>query len=341
MRVLIFGAGALGSVIGGLLSKGHEVHLVTRPGHAQAIRERGLRIEGVLNGVFSLATHIDMEDVPQPDAIFVTVKAYDTKVALEALAPMARGARMVVSLQNGLTNLELFRAALPDKAVMGVTSMGATLVGPGLVRYAGKGDTLFGHLENSAELSREAADLFIKAGLAARSDANIERELWMKGIINASINPLTAILGCPNGELLEDEEVLAISHLACREGVAVAEGIGMRMPPGKPLHKGEGGHEDDRSEPLIHAAGPRARKAHGDRRDKRRDRETGRTAGNHGPGEPDPVGADKRLGEASAIEPCAQWKAFASLQRSFSFRHPATSPLECKSLRLEVRFLIL
>lgn len=237
MRVLIFGAGALGSVIGGLLSKGHEVHLVTRPGHAQAIRERGLRIEGVLNGVFSLATHIDMEDVPQPDAIFVTVKAYDTKVALEALAPMARGARMVVSLQNGLTNLELFRAALPDKAVMGVTSMGATLVGPGLVRYAGKGDTLFGHLENSAELSREAADLFIKAGLAARSDANIERELWMKGIINASINPLTAILGCPNGELLEDEEVLAISHLACREGVAVAEGIGMRMPQGNPFTK--------------------------------------------------------------------------------------------------------
>ncbi|MDD1743148.1 MAG: 2-dehydropantoate 2-reductase [Methanomassiliicoccales archaeon] len=237
MRILIFGAGALGSLIGALLSERHEVHLVTRLGNAQAIKEKGVRIEGVLNGIFSLESHTDLEDIPQPDVIFVTVKAYDTKAALDALATISREARMVLSLQNGLTNLKQFRSALPDKAVMGVTSMGATLVGPGLVRYAGKGETVFGTLGDDRLLSIEAAVLFREAGLMARSDSNIERELWMKGIVNASINPLTAILRCRNGELLEDEDVLAVANQACSEGVAVAEGIGVSLPEGDPFTK--------------------------------------------------------------------------------------------------------
>ncbi len=240
MQILIFGAGAIGSVIGALLSKRHDVHLVARPGHAQAIRERGLRIEGAVNGVFSLETHLDAEDVLQPDIIFVTVKAYDTGAALEALTAIAMKARIVVSLQNGLTNLRSFKSIFPDKAVMGVTSMGATLLGPGKVLYAGRGDSIFGHLAGNPEMSTEVADLFNQAGLSAREDANIEAELWIKGIINASINPLTAILGCQNGELLEDESVLRVSQLACREAVTVAEGVGVRLPPGDPFMKVKG-----------------------------------------------------------------------------------------------------
>jgi len=232
MRILVFGAGALGSVVGALLSKHHEVHLVARSGHAQAIKERGLRIAGVVNDVFSLETHLDLDDVPKPEMIFVTVKAYDTKAALDALTEMTRYARTVVSLQNGLTNLGLFRSTLPDKAVMGVTSMGATLMGPGDVLYAGRGGTAFGHLSGKMEMASEVAELFNEAGLNARTEANIETELWMKGIINASINPLTAILGCQNGELLKNGGVLDISHLACREAVAVAKGTGVPLPPG-------------------------------------------------------------------------------------------------------------
>ncbi len=237
MRILIFGAGALGSVVGALLSKRHEVHLVVRPGNALAIKESGLRIEGLVDGTFAVETHVDLEDVPQPEIIFVTVKAYDTEAALEALARMARKARLVISLQNGLTNLDQFRKALPDKAVMGATSMGATLIGPGRVLYAGKGDTVFGHLAHNSELSKEAADLFDQAGFVARSDANVEGELWMKGIINASINPLTAILKWQNGEILSSEGVLGISQLACSEAAAVAQAIGVRLPAGDPFAK--------------------------------------------------------------------------------------------------------
>ncbi len=237
MRILIFGAGAIGSLVGALLSKRNEVHLLVRPGHAQAIRETGLNIEGVVTETFALETHIDLENVPQPDIIFVTVKAYDTKAALDELERLAGNARIVASLQNGLTNLRLFQTSQPDKAVMGVTSMGATLIGPGRVLYAGKGDTTFGHLANDPELPKEVADLFNQVGLNARADANIESELWMKGIISASINPLTAILGCQNGHLLEDEFALRVSQLACNEANEVANGIGVRLPPGDPFTK--------------------------------------------------------------------------------------------------------
>jgi 2-dehydropantoate 2-reductase len=237
MRILVFGAGALGSVVGALLSNHHDVHLVARPGHAQAIMEGGLSIDGVVNDVFSLEAHLDLEGVPKPEIIFVTVKAYDTKATLDALTEMAGYARTVVSLQNGLTNLRLFRSALPEKAVMGVTSMGATLVGPGEVLYAGKGGTAFGHLGGNQEKASEVADLFNEAGLNAITETDIEAELWMKGVINASINPLTAILGCHNGELLKDEGVLDVSLLACSEAAAVAKGIGIRLPPGDPFMK--------------------------------------------------------------------------------------------------------
>jgi 2-dehydropantoate 2-reductase len=237
MRIMIFGAGALGSLVGALLSKRHEVHLIVRPENARAIKEKGLRIEGVINATYAPEVHTDLEDVLQPDIIFVTVKAYDTQSALEALAQMAVKARIVISLQNGLTNLGLFRSALPSKAVMGATSMGATMIGPGKILYAGEGDTIFGHLGEDPKISKEVADLFNQAGLRARSDLDVESELWMKGIVNASINPLTAILGCPNGDILEDEGVLGISRLTCDEAVAVVERIGVRLPPGDPFEK--------------------------------------------------------------------------------------------------------
>ncbi|HHO57114.1 MAG TPA: 2-dehydropantoate 2-reductase, partial [Thermoplasmatales archaeon] len=103
MRFIIFGAGAMGSLFGGLLSARHDVLLVGREEHMKAIEENGLRIEGITNGIFYPKTKWDGE---RYDFVILTTKSYDTKKAVEEILKKF-GKMPVLSLQNGLRNEEI------------------------------------------------------------------------------------------------------------------------------------------------------------------------------------------------------------------------------------------
>ncbi len=226
----MFGAGALGSLLGGLLSSHHSVTLIGRAPHVAAIRERGLRIRGMTSRTCSLQAHEGVPSDARPDLVVLTTKAYDTVAAMDDLRPFHRDA-LFVSFQNGMGNEEAM-AARADRVLGGVTSYGATLPEPGVVNHAGVGDTAVGAFQGTTEgHARAVADAFTAAGIETRVSTDIRRDLWMKLLVNCGINPLTAVSGVPNGALLEIRELKRTMERAVLEAATVAAAEGIEVAP--------------------------------------------------------------------------------------------------------------
>lgn len=215
MNVLVVGAGAIGSVLGArLLGGDRDVLLVARPQHVAAIESRGLRLEGTASGVYRLHAVDEIPLSPPFDAVLVTTKTFDLESALEALG-RAQAPTPTLLVQNGL-GLEpkalsaLRRAGWSDPGrwvVRCVLSVPATFVGPGEVRAAGHGEIVLPEPSYAGEAgaaARRFLELFAAAGLEVRTTSHLVREIWRKVLVNAAINPVTALHHVPNGALLED-----------------------------------------------------------------------------------------------------------------------------------------
>jgi 2-dehydropantoate 2-reductase len=222
VEILVFGAGAMGSFFGGILSRRHNVTLIGRSEHVEAIRAHGLRITGKTSMVAKPEASTTVPPSARPDLVFVATKAYDTANAMLALERFADRS-IFITLQNGLGNAETI-AKTAHRVVAGTTAIGVTYVGPGEIRHAGVGDTVLGawvHM-GEADLVR-LRDVLAEAGLVAQIASDIRTELWSKLVVNASLNPLAAIAGVANGRLVRDKRLAAVVDGICREATAVAK----------------------------------------------------------------------------------------------------------------------
>jgi 2-dehydropantoate 2-reductase len=241
MRVLVIGAGALGSLIGGLLSVDHDVTIVGRPEQAWVLKEKGLKIEGITEGEFNPKAHSGVPKDQEYDLIILCVKSYNTELSLDPLTPLLMKGTPILSLQNGLDNEEKILKFIESKGsssavIGGITCHGVTYKGPGLVKHAGVGDTMIGHFGGSeteaSEMIRKVqtiARFFTEAGLEMETTTCIDREIWAKTIINSAINPLTAIVGGPNGVILDNEELNDMAVELIKEGVETAKAYGIDL----------------------------------------------------------------------------------------------------------------
>jgi 2-dehydropantoate 2-reductase len=225
MRICVFGAGALGSAIGGLLASQHEVSLVAKRAHAAAIRKEGLRIDGVLRRRVRVAAYEHVEDAPAADLLVICTKAFDTRSAIDACRKAVGESTRALTLQNGLGNLELLREWKGRKAFGGTTTLGARLVRPGVIQLAGLGETIIGGDMDVAG-ARKIAAAFTSAGIKSCVKKNIEREIWSKVVVSACINPLTAILRVPNGALLSSPVISRLASEVARECLLVSAAEG-------------------------------------------------------------------------------------------------------------------
>jgi 2-dehydropantoate 2-reductase len=228
VKFLVFGAGGLGSLVGGLLSQRHSVVLVGRREHVKAIARRGLRITGRTEAIVRPVAVEDVSGADTPDVILVTVKAYDTPRAVEALEPFWKTSTFL-SLQNGLGNEDLL-ASKAEKVLGGVTNQGVTFLGPGEVHHAGAGETYIGPYKGTTEADAvDVVEAFRECGMPCSLAKDIRRELWLKAVVNACINPLTGLLGVRNGYLQESEELRDLVRRIVSEGVHVAEAHGISL----------------------------------------------------------------------------------------------------------------
>ncbi|HEV8595614.1 MAG TPA: ketopantoate reductase family protein [Thermoplasmata archaeon] len=225
MRILVFGAGAIGSLLAGLLSRENEVTMVARKPHVDAVNRQGLRISGLTT---LLAWPTAAADAPSTefDVVFVATKAYDTTAAVEALRAFWRHS-VFVTLQNGLGNAETL-AAKTDRVIAGTTTHGVTFVAPGEIVHAGAGDTMIGPWKG---VKSKDADLIARmltaSGIATSVTDDVRQELWGKALVNAAINPLTAVLRRSNGELVRNDDLRALAERIVREGTVAAAHAGV------------------------------------------------------------------------------------------------------------------
>ena len=237
-KIAILGAGAIGSVFGCLLATGgHEVTLVGREKHIDAIRRRGLRMDGLWGErevqEFNLVTAPDqIKDSLKFNYILTAVKSHSTRSILEEYHQLMEPVEAVVSLQNGLGNLEVIAEYYPaDRVVGGRVIFGARLIEPGWVRVTVEADSVAvgWYRDGSISAREEIADTFTSSGIKTRAVEDIHRYIWEKVLYNCALNPLSAILGMSYGELMDCAHTHALIEKVIYEIFNVIEKEGKKI----------------------------------------------------------------------------------------------------------------
>ena len=238
MKTVVMGAGAMGGLYGALLTlSGGEVWLVdTWKDHVEVLASKGLVIEdfGEVRTVpVNAAT--EAAAVGKADLVLVFVKTYQTAQAVSDARLLQKEDTVFLSLQNGLGNEDVICQQIDrGKVMLGVTNHGATLMGPGHIRHAGRGKTSIGELDGKVtDRAIRIARMFSDAGIETDVSATIQDLIWNKLFVNVGINALTALTGFRNGQLLEHPETLRLMEALVSEAAEVArkKGIGIDGDP--------------------------------------------------------------------------------------------------------------
>ncbi|MFC1532153.1 ketopantoate reductase family protein [Thermodesulfobacteriota bacterium] len=238
MHFLIVGPGAMGCLFASRLNNaGYDVTLLDyRTERAEKINQQGIIVTGV-TGDYSASVPAAVSGIStQPDFTLICVKSTKTREAGKAIEPWLSQNSVVVTLQNGVGNLEILEEIFgKEKVLGGVTAEGATVLGWGKIRHAGQGSTIIGPKGDPGSPSEKLVSAFNKAGFKAGSEDNVEELIWGKLIINVGINALTAITGLKNGRLPELTGTRLIMEEAVREAVAVVKAKKIHLPYPNPL----------------------------------------------------------------------------------------------------------
>jgi 2-dehydropantoate 2-reductase len=238
-RVAVLGAGAVGSYFGGLLARaGVNVNLIARPAHVEAIRRDGLLLDTTtFRERVQVNASTDPSSVANAGFVLFCVKMTDTEVASRTLAPHLAPGTLVVSLQNGVDNVDRIRVASGIDAIPAVVYIAVALPEPGHVKHSARGELVIGELnreqsatEPPSERCQRVAELFTGAGVPCRISSDIEADLWSKFVVNCAGNAVAAIAQTTYGAAAREPHTREVMARLIEETVAVARASGVRLP---------------------------------------------------------------------------------------------------------------
>lgn len=228
MKIAVMGAGAVGCYYGGMLARaGHEVVLIGRAQHVDAICRQGLILD-----TQSFREHIPVSAsteaaaVAGAEVVLCCVKSSDTEAAAQAMKPHLGPEALILSLQNGVDNAARLQALLAQRVAPAVVYVATEMAGPGHVRHHGRGELVLG----PAVLNAAQLDQFGQAGIPVRISDNVAGALWAKLILNCAYNAISALTQMPYGMLWQAAGVEKCMRDIVGECMAVARAEGVAVP---------------------------------------------------------------------------------------------------------------
>ncbi|MEW6238728.1 MAG: 2-dehydropantoate 2-reductase [Candidatus Omnitrophota bacterium] len=239
-RHLIFGAGAIGTLLGGLLAgAGNETVFIGRKWNVEGIRSKGIRISGLWGEhvISPQPAYETIGEIPpkdrQFDLVFLCVKAFSTEEAIDACAPIFHDSTLAVSCQNGYGNCQTIAQKIGWDRTLGARVItGVELYEPGAVRVTVHADAVrLGHYRREFPFDRlqTIASRMREAGIPIEATDQLEQYIWAKILYNAALNPMGALLGVAYGALGESEETRAIMNRIIEEAFAATTAHGIRQ----------------------------------------------------------------------------------------------------------------
>ena len=224
-QIIVIGAGAIGSTIGGMLSKKFDVLLVDKnKEHVQAINSQGLVLNGQVNETIKVKASTKVEEIKEGTVIINTTKSFDAGSSMKNIKSLLKKDTIVLCLQNGLGVVEKVKSEVGGKVFGGVTYIGAVFEDNGKIFVAALGKNLLESSEETKIIAKE----FSETGLDFEASVDYKKVQWEKLAVNCIINPLTALLGVVNKEVAADElkEIRKEIIEECRK-IAEKEGVAL------------------------------------------------------------------------------------------------------------------
>ncbi|MFO7947331.1 MAG: 2-dehydropantoate 2-reductase [Armatimonadota bacterium] len=235
-HIVVVGPGSMGLVHAAFLhAAGRRVTLLDyRPERAERIHSGGVSVTGAADLHADVSATADPAQIGTADLLIFFVKAYSTEAAVAHASPCIGERTALLTLQNGLGNVEhLISVASPRQVLAGTTSTGAYKTAEATVHLAGIGDVQIGSVGGNMALARRVVEILDEAGFPAQVADDVDTILWTKAIINAGINPLGALARVQNGHipkipalrLLQEGLVAEAAEIATTAGIEIEEDL--------------------------------------------------------------------------------------------------------------------
>ncbi len=228
-RIAVVGAGAVGGYFGGMFaSTGAPVVMIGRRQFVDAVNRNGLVLERPqARERIQVEATVDMSAVRDAGLVLFCVKSADTSFAATQMAPFLPGDATVVSLQNGVDNVDRIREAANISAIPAAVYVAVSVPEPGHVKHLARGDVIVGP---PSEKTKYLADIFGRAGIRCQISKNIEGELWIKLLCNCALNAISALGQARYGQIAENSDARQLMQTVVEEVLAVARAAKVILP---------------------------------------------------------------------------------------------------------------
>ncbi len=231
MKIAVLGAGAMGSLFGGYLSKENDVTVVDlyQP-IVDAVNANGVKIrekDGSVTVCKPRATS-DASRLGKQDLVIVFVKSMYTVSALETNRNLIGENTYLMTLQNGAGHeSKLLKFTDRLHVIIGSTQHNSSVIEPGFVNHGGSGMSSIGLLDGNSDVLKPIAESFTACGLECHTENNVQKQIWKKMFTNTAASSLTALFQVPLGFIHTDKNANWIMRQLCHEAVTVANALGL------------------------------------------------------------------------------------------------------------------
>ena len=239
MKIAVVGAGAVGSYFGGLLARAHhDVTLIARPDHVNAINTKGLFMEcQSFQEYVKVNASTDYQPLSQADMVLFCVKSPDTERVMNEIKPFLRKEAIVLSLQNGVDNCDRMVKIFPGFIYPTVVYVATSMLFPGHVKHFGRGELLIGSLGQPLATDQDnflkITSLFNQSQIPCNIAENIKDQMWIKFLVNCSFNAISAIGDIEYGKMVQVSEINQLIQKITQEFLLIAAQEGVVIDPEK------------------------------------------------------------------------------------------------------------